>query len=382
MRSLSEITLNPESASTQPAVGASKMHESAIKHVSGAAVYVDDIPAPRGSLFAYPAMAEVSCGEIEAIHSEAAEALEGVVCVLTAADIPGHKDIGPVYPGDMLLAEHSIEFHGQAYALVVAESQSLARKAARLVQLKLSEHAPLLDVQQAIQEQAWVRPPHGLRRGEPEQAIQAAPHQLSGELSIGGQEHFYLEGQVSLALPQEDGGMLIHTSSQHPSEVQKLVAEVLALPLNAVTVEMRRMGGGFGGKETQAAPWACLAALAARMTGRAVKCRLARSDDFRLTGKRHPFTNNYHVGFDETGMIAGVTMQINGHCGISPDLSDAIVDRAMFHADNAYYYPAAAFTGNRVKLNTVSHTAYRGFGGPQGMIMAEFMLDDIARHVG
>jgi xanthine dehydrogenase large subunit len=205
---------------------------------------------------------------------------------------------------------------------------------------------------------------------------------LSGELSIGGQEHFYLEGQVAMSQPNEDGGILVQCSSQHPTEVQHLVAKVLNKPFNFVTVEMRRMGGAFGGKETQGAPWACLAALATYYLGCAVKLRLARADDFRLTGKRHPFYNKYRVGFDEAGLIAGAAIEVNGYCGYSPDLSDAIVDRAMFHADNAYYYPAAKIIGNRCKVNTVSHTAFRGFGGPQGMIMAELIMDDIACALG
>jgi xanthine dehydrogenase large subunit len=205
---------------------------------------------------------------------------------------------------------------------------------------------------------------------------------LSGAIIVGGQEHVYLEGQVSTAVPTEDGGMEIYTSSQHPSEVQKLVAEVLAIPLNKVMVDMRRMGGGFGGKETQAAPWACIAALLANVTKRSVKFKLARLDDMIMTGKRHPFENNYTVGFDGNGQIKGINIEVNGNCGYSPDLSDAIVDRAMFHSDNAYFLDQATVTGNRCKLNTVSHTAFRGFGGPQGMMTIELVMDEIARHLG
>jgi len=387
MRSLSEVSVKAGANKCSDSVGSSRIHESAIKHVQGSAVYIDDIPEPKGCLFAYPVMAEVTTGKIESIDASAIKSAEGVVAVLSANDIPGHKDIGPVFPGDLLLAEDEIEFHGQAVLLVVATSYEQARKAARLAKIETSNINAVLDVNDGIEKESWVRPPHGLNRGDAPKTIEQAKSSedlivLENSLTIGGQEHFYLEGQVSLASPQEDGGMFIQTSSQHPSEVQKLVAEVLHVPFNAVTVEMRRMGGGFGGKETQAAPWACMAALAAHHTGRAVKVRLARSDDFRLTGKRHPFYNDYTVAFDKEGMIKAVNMNINGLCGISPDLSDAIVDRAMFHADNAYYYPEAKFHGNRVKLNTVSHTAYRGFGGPQGMIMAEYMLDDIARKVG
>jgi xanthine dehydrogenase large subunit len=221
-----------------------------------------------------------------------------------------------------------------------------------------------------------------MKRGDSASAIAAAEHQLSGAIIVGGQEHVYLEGQVSTAVPTEDGGMEIYTSSQHPSEVQKLVAEVLAIPLNKVMVDMRRMGGGFGGKETQAAPWACIAALLANLTKRSVKFKLARLDDMIMTGKRHPFENNYTVGFDRNGQIKGINIEVNGNCGYSPDLSDAIVDRAMFHSDNAYFLDQATVTGNRCKLNTVSHTAFRGFGGPQGMMTIELVMDEIARHLG
>jgi xanthine dehydrogenase large subunit len=237
-------------------------------------------------------------------------------------------------------------------------------------------------VKGALAKQSFVRPPCTMKRGDSASAIAKAEHQLSGEIVVGGQEHMYLEGQVSTAEPTEDGGMNIYTSSQHPSEVQKLVAEVLAIPLNKVLVDMRRMGGGFGGKETQAAPWACLAALLANETKRPVKFRLARIDDMVMTGKRHPFENNYTVGFDNKGQIKGINIEVNGNCGYSPDLSDAIVDRAMFHSDNAYFLDQATVTGNRCKLNTVSHTAYRGFGGPQGMMTIEMVMDEIARYLG
>lgn len=382
MRSLSEIKLPAGSEKKADAVGKSRIHESAIKHVTGSAKFVDDIVTPADTLHAYPVMAEVSRGKINGINTEKLLQADGVVTVLGSDDIPGHKDIGPVFPGDLLLADDAVEFHGQAVLLVVAESHEQARKAARLAEISYDVEVPLLDIDDAVAQQSWVRPPHGLKRGDAAAALNTASNTLSGRLDIGGQEHFYLEGQIGIAIPQEDGGMLVHSSSQHPSEVQKLVAEVLDVPFSRITVEMRRMGGGFGGKETQAAPWACMAALAAMHTGRAVKVRLARSDDFRLTGKRHPFSNHYDVGFDNDGVVQAVKMTINGYCGISPDLSDAIVDRALFHADNAYYYPDVELMGNRCKVNTVSHTAYRGFGGPQGMIMAECMMDDIARAVG
>jgi len=363
-------------------VGRNKKHESSDKQVAGEAVYVDDRPALRGELHAAVGQATIAHGNIVSMDLSAVKAAEGVVKVITVEDVPGHTDIGPVFPGDPVLAIGKVEFIGQPLFAVAATSYDLARKAVKLAKVEYEELEAILTVKDALAKQSFVRPPHTLKRGDSQAAIAAATHQLSGEISVGGQEHMYLEGQVSTAVPSEDGGMDIYTSSQHPSEVQKLVAEVLDIPLNKVLVDMRRMGGGFGGKETQAAPWACIAALLANETKRPVKFKLARMDDMVMTGKRHPFENNYTVGFDENGQIKGVNIEVNGNCGYSPDLSDAIVDRAMFHSDNAYFLDQATVTGNRCKLNTVSHTAYRGFGGPQGMMTIEVIIDEIARHLG
>jgi len=363
------------------AIGQSFVHESAIKQVTGKALYIDDRTEEVGSLHAYPVLSTIACGKILSIDTTQALAVTGVIDIYSAKDIPGKNDVSPVFTGDILLAEEQVLYHSQPILLVVANSYKTARIAARKVIIEYQAEPAILDIKKAIEQQHWVRPPHALHRGDAQRAISDAKHKVSGDLNIGGQEHFYLEGQVSIATPTEDGGMFIQTSSQHPSEVQHLVAKVLKQPFNYVTVEMRRMGGGFGGKETQAAPWACLAAIAAFHTGKSVKIRLARSDDFKVTGKRHPFYNTYQVGFDEQGLIAGVDININGYCGHSADLSDAIVDRALFHADNAYYYPAAHINGNRCKTNTVSNTAFRGFGGPQGMIMAEQLVDDIAYYL-
>ena len=363
-------------------VGKSVYHESAIKQVCGTADYVDDYVELSNCLYGYPVVSPITCGRILSIDSAAAHALKGVKAILSSSDIPGTKDIGPVFAGDPLLAGDEIFYHNQPVLLVVADSYKTARQAARLVKIECEETPAILDIHEAIKHKNWVRPPHSMIKGDAEKAIADAQYSLSGDLSLGGQEHFYLEGQIAIAQPNEDGGMFIQCSTQHPSEVQHLIAKVLNRPFNVVTVEMRRMGGAFGGKETQAAPWACLAALGAHHTGQAVKVRLARSDDFRLTGKRHPFYNKYQVGFDSEGVVEGVDIEVNGYCGFSPDLSDAIVDRAMFHVDNSYYYPRAKIVGNRCKTNTMSHTAYRGFGGPQGMIMAELMMDDIARYLG
>jgi xanthine dehydrogenase large subunit len=363
-------------------VGRSKKHESADKQVAGEALYVDDRPALRGELHAAVGQSTIAHGNIISMDLSAVKSAQGVVKVITVDDVPGHTDIGPVFPGDPVLALGKVEFVGQPLFAVAATSYELARKAVKLAKVEYETLEPVLTVKDALAKKSFVRPPYTMKRGDSQTAIKAAAHQLSGEIFIGGQEHMYLEGQISTAVPTEDGGMDIYTSSQHPSEVQKLVAEVLNVPLNKVLVDMRRMGGGFGGKETQSAPWACIAALLANETKRPVKFKLARMDDMVMTGKRHPFENNYTVGFDNEGRIKGINIEVNGNCGYSPDLSDAIVDRAMFHSDNAYFLDQATVTGNRCKLNTVSHTAYRGFGGPQGMMTIEMVMDDIARYLG
>lgn len=386
MRNLINVSSSSESKAQSNiglgGVGRSKKHESADKQVAGEAIYVDDRPSLRGELHAAVGQSSQAHANILSMDLSAVKAAEGVVKVITVEDVPGHTDIGPVFPGDPVLAIGKVEYVGQPIFAVAATSYDLARKAVKLAKIEYQELEAVLTVKDALAKQNFVRPPATMKRGDSDSAIAKAAHQLSGEIVVGGQEHMYLEGQVSTAEPTEDGGMNIYSSSQHPSEVQKLVAEVLAIPLNKVLVDMRRMGGGFGGKETQAAPWTCIAALLANETRRPVKFKLGRMDDMIMTGKRHPFENNYTVGFDEQGQIQGINIQVNGNCGYSPDLSDAIVDRAMFHSDNAYFLNEATVTGNRCKLNTVSHTAYRGFGGPQGMMTIEMVMDDIARHLG
>ena len=385
MRKLPDIKDQNATNTTHPntsAMGKPTPHESARLHLTGKALYIDDIAAPEGCLHAYVGMANVACGLLKRQDLMAVAAADGVVDVITAKDIPGHVDIGPVFKGDPLLVEEQINYFGQPLFAVAATSRVAARRAALLGQADIEQTPPLLTLEQAQAAEKQVRPSHSLVKGDSALALSESINTLSIEQHVGGQEHFYLEGQVALAIPQDNGGVLVHSSSQHPSEVQKLVAEVLALPMHKVVVDMRRMGGGFGGKETQAAQWACLAALLAVRNQKAVKLRLARSDDMALTGKRHPFVNQAQVGFDSEGRITALNADLHGLCGCSADLSDAIVDRAMFHTDNAYYLPAATITGHRWFQNTASNTAYRGFGGPQGMMLAEQMLDDIARSLG
>ena len=359
------------------------VHDSAVKHVTGTAVYVDDIREPTGTLHCAPGLAPIAAGRITSVDFAAVAKSPGVVAVLTAADIQGVNDVsGKGVGDDPILADEQIRFFGEVVFLVVAESRDQARRAARRAKIATSPAMPLIDVDDAISAGSKVLDDYTFMRGEAGIEIASAPKMLTGGFRMGGQEHFYLEGQAALALPGEGGEMLIHSSTQHPSEVQHVVARMLGRPQNAITVEVRRMGGGFGGKESQATQWAALAALAAWRTGRPCKMRLDRDDDMITTGKRHDFRVDYTVGVGPTGLIKGVDVTLSARCGHSEDLSLGVVDRAMFHADNAYYYPAARIVGRRMRTNTVSNTAFRGFGGPQGMLFAERMLDDIAYTLG
>ncbi len=362
-------------------VGVPTRHDSAVRHVAGSARFVDDLREPTGTLHVAVGGAPASRGIIARTDLDAVRRAPGVIAVLTAADIPGRNDVSPVMGDDPMFADGRIEFHGQVVFAVIAETRDLARCAARLATIEIAAEAPVVTVDDALETGSCILPDSTFAKGDCAAALGAAAKRIEGTLRIGGQEHFYLEGQVALAIPGEDD-MMIHTSTQHPSEVQSIVAHVLGLPNAAVTVEVRRMGGGFGGKETQAAQWAAIAALAARVTGRPCKIRLDRDDDMAMTGKRHDFRVDYQAGFDDHGRLAAVDIVLASRCGYSADLSGAINDRAMFHADNAYYLPAARITTRRMKTNTVSNTAFRGFGGPQGMLAIERALDHIAWTLG
>lgn len=353
-------------------------HDSAHGHVTGMARYIDDMPTQVGQLHVAIGGATIACGVIQSIDLTAVRNAAGVVDVITFKDLPALTDIGPVFPGDTLLVDKNIEFLGQAVFAVAAHSMRQAQQALMLANIVYEETAPLLDLQKAIDEKIYVRPPHTMQRGNAKTAIASAAHTLSGTIEVGGQEHFYLEGQVAKAVPQDDGGVCVYSSNQNPTETQHLVAGVLGIPMNQVTLVTRRMGGAFGGKETQAAAVAAFAALFAVRQQVAVSCRLSRRDDMSMTGKRHPFINRYNVGFDERGKILGIEHTLAAQCGNSPDLSDAIVDRAMFHSDNAYYLNDVHIDGLRCKSNTVSNTAFRGFGGPQGIMAIETVIDHIA----
>lgn len=363
-------------------VGRSVKHESADKHVSGEAVYVDDRLEFPNQLHVYARQSDRAHARILRIDTRPCYEFPGVAIAITKDDVPGQLDIGPVVAGDPLLADGKVEYVGQVVLAVAADSLETARKAAMAAIVEYEDLEPVLDVVEAYRKKHFVLASHTHRIGDSASQLASAPRRLQGTLHIGGQEHFYLETQISSVMPTEDGGMLVYTSTQNPTEVQKLVAEVLGVPMNKIVIDMRRMGGGFGGKETQAAGPACLCAVIAHLTGRPTKMRLPRMEDMSMTGKRHPFYVEYDVGFDDDGLLHGIEMDLAGNCGYSPDLSGSIVDRAMFHSDNAYFLGNATINGHRCKTNTASNTAYRGFGGPQGMVAIEEVMDAVARSLG
>ena len=357
------------------------VHDSAARQVTGAAVYIDDIREPEGTLHLAPGGAPTAHGRVKRLELDAVRTAPGVVRVLTAADIPGRNDCSPIRGDDPVLADGVVDFHGQVLFAVVAETREAARRAVRLAEIEVEPEPAVITIDQALAADHRLMPDYAFRKGDSAAVLAAGPHRLSGSLMIGGQDHFYLEGQVALALPGEND-IFVHSSSQHLCEVQAIIAKMLELPQAAVTIETRRMGGGFGGKETQAAQWACLAALAAWITQRPCKMRLDRDDDMAMTGKRHDFRADYDVAYDDQGGIRGYEVTLASRCGYSADLSSAINDRAMYHADNAYYLPATTILSKRMKTHTVSNTAFRGFGGPQGMMAIERVIDEIAWSLG
>jgi xanthine dehydrogenase large subunit len=360
-------------------------HDSALKHVTGRAVYADDIPEPPGLLHVHIALAPFARGSLTADLS-AVRSAPGVVAVLTGDDVPGENDVGPVKHDEPMLAlvggRAAVHFHGQPLFAVAATSRRAARVAAALAVLEETRETPVVTIAEAIAAGETVDEPYRMAKGDAAAAIAAAPHRVAGSMEIGGQEHFYLEGQVALATPGEDDDMHVVSSNQHPSECQEVVARVLGVPNNAVTVEVRRLGGGFGGKETQGNLPAAVAALAARLTGRPAKVRLDRDDDMIVTGKRHEARIDYEAGFDDTGRLLGVRFVQHIRCGWSLDLSRAVSDRAMFHADNAYAIPALEVVSHRWRTNTCSNTAFRGFGGPQGVVGIERVIEHVAAALG
>jgi xanthine dehydrogenase large subunit len=363
-------------------VGKALPHDSAHLHVSGRAAYTDDLPEPRDLLHVAVGMSTRACARLGDVDLGAVLSAEGVVDVLQAADIPGVNNCGPIVHDEQILATDRVEYAGQAIFAVAAGSVDEARRATAHANIAYEELEPILDLPTAIEKQSFVLPSETIERGDPDTVIESAAHRLQRRLTLGGQDQFYLEGHVAMAIPQEDGGLLVYSSTQHPDEVQHLVAEATGRDAKDIVCICRRMGGAFGGKESQAATIACIAALMTVKTGRSCKLRLDRDDDMIMTGKRHDFVIDYDVGFDDDGRIAGITFTFASRCGISADLSGPVNDRTMFHCDNAYFLENVRIDSHRCKTNTVSNTAFRGFGGPQGMYAIEYVIDDIARHLG
>ncbi len=363
-------------------VGQARVHESAALHVLGEASYTDDIPEARGTLHAALGLSQQPHARLTVVDLDAVRASRGVVAVYTADDIPGTNDCGPIIHDDPILAPALVQYVGQPIFIVVADTHDNARRAARLGKVSYDELPAILTPQAAKAAQSYVLPPMHLQRGDFQTAFERAPHAVKGQLYVGGQEQFYLEGQISYAIPKEDAGMLVLCSTQHPSEMQHVVAHALGVHAHNIVVECRRMGGGFGGKESQSALWAAAAAIAAAKLKRPVKLRADRDDDMLVTGKRHCFYYEYEVGYDDDGRIVAAKVDMVSRAGYSADLSGPVATRAVCHFDNTYYLSDVDIRAACGKTNTQSNTAFRGFGGPQGAIAIEYVIDEIARNLG
>ncbi len=357
----------------------SRRHDSALKHVAGEAVYIDDMPVPPGTLHGALVLSPVAHGRLKKV---VVPSWPGVVAVLGPDDIPGRNDVAPVGQYEPLFATDRVFYAGQPLLMVIATSFDAARHAADKAIIEIDEEPAILDIEAALTAKAYVQAPATILRGDPDGAMSRAPHKLSGEFTVGGQEHFYLEGQIALALPGEDGDIAVHSSTQHPTEVQHICARLLGCDYNRITATVRRLGGGFGGKESNASWVAGAAALAAHRTGRAVKLRLPREVDMIATGKRHPFLYRYTVGFDGAGRVLALDAMLAGDAGWSLDLTPGVIGRALTHTDNAYWIPNFRAVGYACRTHKQSNTAFRGFGGPQGVVVMEDAIERIARHLG
>jgi xanthine dehydrogenase molybdopterin binding subunit/xanthine dehydrogenase small subunit len=374
--------LEADQSSLSPTASNAVAHESAHKHVSGESIYTDDFGARRNMLEVWPVCAPHARAKILKRDATAARTMAGVAAVLLAEDVPGMNDVGAVRHDEVLLADKEVLYHSQIIALVVGETQEACRNAAAKVIVEYEPLKPVLTIKDAVAQGSAHYEPNFIRRGDIADGLKNSPNILEGEFSFGGQEHFYLEMQAAYAEPGEDGSMFVMSSTQHPSEVQHIVAHVLHVPVNHVVVQSPRMGGGFGGKETQAATFAALAALAAAKTKKAVRVRVNRDLDMMITGKRHPFLGRFKVGYDADGKLLAAKVALYSNGGWSLDLSMPVTDRALFHLDNSYYIPSVEFSGQAMKTNVASNTAFRGFGGPQGMLVIEEILDRVARRLG
>lgn len=357
-------------------------HDAAALHVSGSAQYTDDIPTPDNTLHLVFGLSEIAHGRIVKTDLTDVKSASGVSCVLMAKDIPGKNDISPSPFPEPLLSDGTLNYIGQPIFICAATSHLLARRAAKLAKIEYKKKKAIITIEEAIKAKSLLEKPVVYNKGDPENTILNSEFNLNGTINIGGQEHFYLEGQAALAIPHDDGDITIHCSTQHPTEAQHKVADALKKPMNAVRVQVRRMGGGFGGKESQSNALAVACAIMANQTGKPCKMRYDRDDDMIVTGKRHDFRIDYNVGFNGKGKITGIEFKQFVRCGWSADLSLAIADRAMLHSDNAYFLSDAKITSYRLLTNTQSATAFRGFGGPQGMIGIEQVINHISQYLG
>ena len=354
-------------------------HESAVKHVTGKAIYTDDISEPKNLLHAVIGYSNCSKGVIKKIDYKDVLSSEGVVDIITEKDIEGINDVGPIFKGDKIFTSKNIEYYGQPIFAVIAKTNNLAKKAALKVKIDLKISKPIVSIEEALKKKSFVLKPKHLTRGNIKDGFKKSDNILKGKLYSGGQDHFYLEGQIAMTIPQEDNNLLVYSSTQHPSETQQIIGKVLKQNYNSIHVIVRRIGGGFGGKETQSFLFAAITSIAAKKLSKPVKLRVDRDDDMIMTGKRHDFLFDYEVGFKNSGEILALKIMMASRCGISPDLSGAINDRAIYHIDNAYFLPNIEINSYRCKTNTVSNTAFRGFGGPQGMFCIENIIENIAQ---
>ena len=354
-------------------------HESAVKHVTGKAIYTDDISEPKNLLHAVIGYSNCSKGVIKKIDYKDVLSSEGVVDIVTEKDIEGINDVGPIFKGDKIFTSKNIEYYGQPIFAVIAKTNNLAKKAALKVKIDLKISKPIVSIEEALKKKSFVLKPKHLTRGNIKDGFKKSDNILKGKLYSGGQDHFYLEGQIAMTIPQEDNNFLVYSSTQHPSETQQIIGKVLKQNYNSIHVIVRRIGGGFGGKETQSFLFAAITSIAAKKLSKPVKLRVDRDDDMIMTGKRHDFLFDYEVGFNNSGEILALKIMMASRCGISPDLSGAINDRAIYHIDNAYFLPNIEINSYRCKTNTVSNTAFRGFGGPQGMFCIENIIENIAQ---
>lgn len=363
-------------------VGTSPIHVSGKDHVTGRSQFIDDIPKPRNILYVKVLVSPVAKGNIKRLTCERAKQIKGVCGIFTAKDIPGENQIGGIIPDEVCLADSHVQFVGEPIAVIAADSLEIAEEALRLIELEIEEEAPILTIQDAIQCNQYVGPIRKIERGNVNAVFADCPHYMEGMIANEGQEHFYLETQSTLTIPEDNGGMTVYSSSQGPNDIHKMVANVLGIPQHLITVDIKRLGGGFGGKESQATIWACLASLVTYHTNRPAMLRLTRDEDMLSTGKRHAYESYYKVAFDNDGKILAYSVELNSNCGAVADCSTSVLERAMLHAENSYHIEHIKVIGRPCKTNLHPATAFRGFGGPQGIFAIEFVIERIANRLG